>query len=67
MVVGGATSGCVRGTVLDAYSHGLDVLIGYDGCFDRVRTSHVATLTDLDVKYGRLVSCAELVQRLAAA
>lgn len=66
VIVGGATSGCIRGTALDAYSYGLDVLIAQDGCFDRVATSHVATLTDIDVKYGRLVSCADVVQRLRA-
>jgi nicotinamidase-related amidase len=64
IVVGGATSGCVRATALDAYSYGLDVLIPEDGCFDRVPTSHAVTLTDLDTKYGRIVQAAEIVQRL---
>jgi maleamate amidohydrolase len=67
VVVGGATSGCVRATVLDAYSYGLDVVLAGDGCFDRVRTSHDVTLTDLDVKYARVVSCSDVVERLAAA
>ena len=66
VVVGGATSGCVRATVLDAYSYGLDVVLAGDGCFDRVRTSHDVTLTDMDVKYARVVSCSDVVQRLAA-
>jgi len=64
VVVGGATSGCVRATVLDAYSYGLDVLIPEDCCFDRVTTSHVVTLTDLDIKYGRVVRSAEVIERL---
>jgi nicotinamidase-related amidase len=64
VVVGGATSGCVRATALDAYSYGLDVLIPEDGCFDRVRTSHVASLTDIDTKYGRVVQSVEVLERL---
>jgi maleamate amidohydrolase len=66
VVVGGATSGCVRATALDAYSYGLDVLLPEDGCFDRVRTSHIATLTDLDTKYGRIVQSSEVIERLDA-
>ena len=64
VVVGGATSGCIRATAVDACSYGLDVLLPEDGCFDRVRTSHVVTLTDLDVKYGRIVRTSEILERL---
>ena len=64
VVVGGTTSGCVRGTALDAYSHGFDVLVPRDGCFDRVQTSHEVTLTDLDIKYARTVTCADVIDRL---
>jgi maleamate amidohydrolase len=64
VIVGGATSGCVRATAIDAYSYGFGVFLGRDGCFDRVTTSHVATLTDIDMKYGRVVSCDEVVARL---
>lgn len=67
VIVGGATSGCVRGTALDAYSFGFEVLLAADGCFDRVRTSHQVTLTDIDTKYGRVVSCQDVARRLAAA
>lgn len=65
VLVGGATSGCVRGTALDAYSFGFEVLLAGDGCFDRVQTSHRVTLTDLDTKYGRVVTCQEVADRLA--
>jgi nicotinamidase-related amidase len=66
VLVGGATSGCVRATALDAYSYGFDVLMPADGCFDRVETSHRVTLTDIDTKYGRVVRCADVTERLAA-
>jgi maleamate amidohydrolase len=64
VIVGGATSGCIRATALDAYSFGLEVLLPEDGCFDRVRTSHIASLTDLDTKYARIVQSAEVIERL---
>ena len=64
VVVGGATSGCVRATVLDAYSHGLEVLLPHDGCFDRVTTSHVVSLVDLDTKYARVVNAPDVVVHL---
>lgn len=61
VVVGCTTSGCVRATVLDAYSYGLDVLLPHDGCFDRVTTSHQVSLTELNVRYARIVSCADVI------
>ena len=64
VLVGGATSGCVRATAVDASSYGLDVLLAEDGCFDRVLTSHEVTLTELDTKYSRRVRCADVVDRL---
>jgi maleamate amidohydrolase len=63
VIVGGATSGCVRATALDAYSYGLEVLLPEDGCFDRVQTSHVVTLADIDTKYGRVVQCSDVMER----
>jgi nicotinamidase-related amidase len=64
VIVGGATSGCVRATTVDASSYGLDVLLAEDGCFDRVLTSHDVAVTELDTKYSRRVRCAEVVERL---
>lgn len=66
VLVGGSTSGCVRASAVDANSHGLDVLLAEDGCFDRIWTSHEVALTDLDVKYGRRVLCSDVTERLDA-
>jgi isochorismate hydrolase len=44
----------------------LEVLLPEDGCFDRVRTSHIVSLTDLDTKYARIVTSAEVIERLEA-
>jgi len=64
VVVGGTTSGCVRATATDAYSYGLDVVVPADACFDRVLTSHVVTLRDLDAKYARVVTTDHVLDRL---
>jgi maleamate amidohydrolase len=64
VVVGGATSGCVLASVLDAYSFGYDVLLPADACFDRVQTSHLVSLTDIDVKYARVIRSVEVLNKL---
>ncbi|NJC71424.1 isochorismatase family protein [Planosporangium thailandense] len=51
VVCGGTTSGCVRATVVDAFSHGFNVAVALDGVFDRVVTSHAVNLFDLNAKY----------------
>lgn len=65
VLAGGTTSGCVRATAVDACAYGLDVLIASDGCFDRSQLSAAVSLFDLDAKYGRVVTAAELIDELA--
>jgi nicotinamidase-related amidase len=64
VVAGGATSGCVRATVLDGASYGLDVVIADDACFDRSRLSHSVALFELDVKYAVVLSATDVVRVL---
>lgn len=49
---GGTTSGCVRASVLDAFSYNLRSIVLEDGCFDRFELSHAANLFDLNAKYS---------------
>ncbi|MPY79737.1 MAG: isochorismatase family protein [Actinophytocola sp.] len=61
LVVGGeTTSGCVRASVVDAYSHGFEVIVVEDATFDRSELSHKVNLFDMHLKYAS-------VRRLAAA
>lgn len=60
VVVGGTTSGCVRATAVDASSHGLDVFVVADACFDRFDASHALSLFDLHAKYGTVVTSDEV-------
>jgi len=52
VVCGGTTSGCVRATVVDAFSHDLRVVVVEDAVVDRVQLSHAAALLDMDQKYA---------------
>ena len=56
LVVGEATSGCVRSTVVDACSRGYRVGVVGDCCFDRFEASHWVSLFDMDQKYGDVIS-----------
>ncbi len=52
VVSGETTSGCVRASVVDAYSYGLPVLLVEEGAFDRSAISHKINLFDMGHKYA---------------
>ncbi len=52
IICGESTSGCVRATAVDAYSHGFDVVLVEECCFDRSPLSHKVNLFDLHHKYA---------------
>lgn len=56
LVCGFTTSGCVRGTVVDAAAYNYNVAVIADGCADRMVVSHKASLLDMDMKYGDVVT-----------
>jgi nicotinamidase-related amidase len=62
LVVGGTTSGCVRATVVDGFSHNFRVAMVEEGCFDRGQASHALALWDLNAKYADVVSLRETIQ-----
>ncbi len=67
VVTGTTTSGCVRATVLDAFSMNFRVTVAEDGCFDRSQASHAINLCDMHAKYADVISSQEVldhVQRL---
>ena len=59
IVMGTATSGCVRASVVDGFSHGYPTFVVSDGCFDRSQFFHDVTLYDLSTKYATIVTVAE--------
>jgi nicotinamidase-related amidase len=64
IVAGESTSGCVRASVVDAYSHGFDVVVVEEGVFDRNPLSHKANLFDMHCKYATVVDTATAVALL---
>jgi nicotinamidase-related amidase len=52
IVTGTTTSGCVRATVLDAFSNNYRVTVVEDACFDRSQASHAISLCDMHAKYA---------------
>jgi maleamate amidohydrolase len=56
IVTGGTTSGCVRATVVDAFSYNYPVIVVEDAVFDRGELSHAVNLFDIDQKYANVMS-----------
>ena len=59
IVTGTTTSGCVRASVLDAFSENIRCAVVADGCFDRVEVSHAMNLVDMQAKYADVVDSTE--------
>lgn len=58
-VAGSTTSGCIRATVVDAFSHGLSVLVPDDCVFDRSEVSHGVSLFDMATRYAQITHLEE--------
>jgi len=61
IVVRTTTSGCVRATVVDAFSLNYRVIVAEEGCFDRSEASHAVSLCDMHAKYADVVPTAEVL------
>ncbi len=59
LVCGATTSGCVRATVVDALQHGFRPIVPEACVGDRSVDAHRANLTDIEGKYGDVVSLDE--------
>lgn len=65
LVTGATTSGCVRATVLDAFSSNYRVSVIEDACFDRSQASHAVSLCDMHAKYADVIDSAEALKLMA--
>ncbi len=66
IVCGTTTSGCVRATVVDAFSYNYRVAVVGECTFDRGQASHAINLFDMNSKYADVVSLTETVDYLAS-
>ena len=64
IVCGESTSGCVRASVVDAYSTGFHVSVVEECTYDRVELSHKVNLFDLHHKYVDVMHVEEVVDHL---
>lgn len=65
-ITGGATSGCVRASTVDAFSNNYPTTLIADCCFDRFDASHVMTLFDMGAKYAAIASARDAVAHIKA-
>ncbi len=56
LVCGTSTSGCVRASVVDAFSHGYRVFLVEECVFDRSPLSHAVNLYEMNAKYASVVT-----------
>ncbi len=64
ITTGCSTSGCVRGTVVDAFSYNFRVGVPSDAVYDRSETSHAVNLFDLASKYAEVAPTQDLIAKL---
>ena len=64
IVCGESTSGCVRASVVDAYSYGFHTVVAEECCFDRSSLSHKVTLFDLHHKYADVFHLEDVIDYL---
>lgn len=65
IIFGESTSGCVRATVIEAYSHGFHPVVVEECCFDRSILNHKMNLFDMHHKYADVMHIEEVLQILA--
>jgi nicotinamidase-related amidase len=61
LIAGVSTSGCVRATVIDAFSYNFSVFVVEECTFDRFELSHLVNLWDMDAKYANVITIEEAV------
>ena len=66
IVMGTTTSGCVRATVLDAFSSNYRLAVVEDACFDRSQASHAINLCDMNAKYADVVTSGDALAYIAS-
>jgi maleamate amidohydrolase len=64
LICGTTTSGCVRATVIDAFSLNYKVSVVEECSFDRGQASHAINLFDMNAKYADVISTDEAVTYL---
>lgn len=64
VIVGVATSGCVRASIVDSFSHGFRTIVVGDCCGDQSEEPHHANLIDVDNRYADVISLEKFLEDL---
>jgi len=64
IVTGTTTSGCIRASVIDAFSQNFRCTVVEDACFDRSQASHAINLCDMNAKYANVLGSDEVIEYL---
>lgn len=65
IITGGATSNCIRATVLDSAQYNFFTIVPEEAVFDRLPLAHKVNLFDMNRMHGDVVPVAEALQYLA--
>ena len=66
LVGGGTTSGCVRASVVDAFSYNFRVSVIEECTFDRGQSAHKINLFDMNAKYADVLSVGQVREYMSA-
>jgi maleamate amidohydrolase len=58
------TSGCVRATIVDAFSYGYRTVVPEDCVGDQARDGHESNLRDVHRRYAEVTSAEEVIEYL---
>ena len=61
IMTGTTTSGCVRASVIDAFSLNYRITLVEEGCFDRSQASHAINLCDMNAKYANVLPLTDVL------
>ncbi len=61
IVVGGATSNCIRATVFDSSSYNFRTIVPQEAVFDRIGISHAISLFDMDRQFADVMEVEEVL------
>jgi nicotinamidase-related amidase len=64
IITGCTTSGCVRSSVVDAFSYNYKIIVPEECSFDRGQASHALNLFDMHQKYADVAPTAEVIENL---
>lgn len=60
IITGTVTGGCVRASVIDAFSYNYRIAVAEDACFDRLEVAHAINLLEMNAKYADVLPTATI-------